>query len=44
MEGQRIASELVPATNIVGDGAQDTFLLRAMAEAAQRYITLYFVV
>jgi len=40
-EGQQIASELVPATNIVGDDAQDTLLLNKMSEAAQRYIASF---
>jgi hypothetical protein len=41
LQGQQVASDLVPAKSIVGDDEQDTVLLREMADEAQRYISSF---
>ena len=41
LQGEQIASGLIPAGNIVGDDEQDTVLLRNMSEDAARYISSF---
>lgn len=41
LQGQQVASDLTPAKSIVGDDEQDTFLLRTMADDAERYISSF---
>src|SRR5882757_7232829 len=41
LKGFLVASELVPAVNIVGDDEQDTVLLRKMSEDAKHYISSF---
>ena len=40
-QGQQVASDLTSAKSIVGGDEQDTFLLRTMAEDAERYISSF---
>jgi hypothetical protein len=41
LQGQQVASDLMPSRSIVGDDEQDTFLLRTMADDAKRYISSF---
>ncbi len=41
LQGQRVASVLMPARSLIGDDEQDTFLLGEMADDAERYIASF---
>ena len=41
IEGRQIASELVPSSQIEGDDAEDTLLLKKMSEAASLYLSSF---
>lgn len=41
LQGEQIASNLIPAESTVGDDEQDTILLRKMADDAKRYISSF---
>jgi hypothetical protein len=41
LQGEQVASELVPSSQIKGDDEQDTTLLRKMSEAASQYISTF---
>jgi len=40
-QGREIAADLTPAKDVVGGDEQDTFLLRTMADDANRYISAF---